>query len=51
MSITEAIRQQYIDYLKESEPWGIWTDKENIANGIEPLTLAELLQVINELEY
>lgn len=48
--LNETIRQHYINYLQESQPWGIWSDEENIANGMEPMTIDELIEVINELE-
>ena len=48
--LNETIRQHYINYLQESQPWGIWSDEENIANGMEPMTIDELIEVINQLE-
>jgi len=43
-------RQGAISILKSIDPNGTWSDEDCIAEGIEPLTLEEALEMIREME-
>ena len=43
-------REGAISILKGIDPSGTWSDEDCIAEGLEPLTLAEALAMIRELE-
>jgi hypothetical protein len=48
--ITMTTREGAISILMSIDPNGTWSDEDCIAEGLEPLTLAEALEMIRELE-